>query len=257
MKDLMKKEFLFGLRNSKIMIIAATYFFFALSVPIMIKVLLPALLKSQFPGMSDSDLALMIDISQMGSMTNYMSNIFEVGLIVFGFTLSGLLASEIKENTLVLPICSGRRFESILFSKLVVFGLILVITSFLSMLTTYLYSGLIFGFDIEILAIFKSSLLDGIYMIFMLSLILLYGTFVKKPIGTGLLTIGSMYLISILGSLLKISKYLPSGLSGEANLFRTTLDANTFFPVAITVLLIFIIIMITLNKLKTMEWNQR
>jgi ABC-2 type transport system permease protein len=257
MKDLMKKEFLFGLRNSKLLIISITYFFFAFSVPVMVKVLLPMVLKSQFPGMSDSDIALMIDISQMGSMANYMSNIFEVGLIIFSFTLSGLMASEIKDNTLVLPICSGRKFESILFSKLFVFGLILVVTSLLSMLTTYAYSGLIFGFDIGLGTVLKSSLLDGLYMIFVLSLILVYGTFLKKPIATGLLTIGTIYATSILGSMLKISKFLPSGLSVEANQFRALVDSNTIIPVVVTVLIIILLQLVTLYKLKHMEWNQR
>ncbi|HCZ24973.1 MAG TPA: hypothetical protein DHV05_09095 [Acholeplasmataceae bacterium] len=254
MNGMIKKEFLYGIRNSKILIIAVTYFFFALSVPIMIKVLLPLLLKSQFPGMSESDIALMIDISQNGSMTTYMSNMFEVGIIVISLTLSGLMAAEINDNTLILPMCSGRKFESILFSKLIVFGLILSMTAITSMLVTYGYSGLIFGYDINFLAVIKSALLDGLFMIFVLSLILAYGTFIKKPIATGLMTIGTVYVISIVGSLLKINTYFPSGLTAEANQFRTLMDSNTILPVIITVSIIVFIHIITLYRLKTMEW---
>jgi len=255
MKDMLKKEFLYGVRNSKVLIIAVTYFFFAFSIPIMIKVLLPYILKSQFPGMSESDIALMIDISQMGSMTTYMSNLFEVGIIVISLTLSGLMATEIKDNTLVLPICSGRKFESILYSKMIVFGLILVITSLTSMLVTYGYSGLIFGYEISLLSVIKSSLLDGLYMLFVLSLILVFGTFIKKPIATGLLTIGTVYFFSLIGGLLKINKYLPSGLNSEANQFRALVDSNTILPVIITLAIIVFIQFLTLFRLKTMEWN--
>jgi len=221
----------------------------------MIKVLLPYILKSQFPGMSESDIALMIDISQMGSMTTYMSNLFEVGIIVISLTLSGLMATEIKDNTLVLPICSGRKFESILYSKMIVFGLILVITSLTSMLVTYGYSGLIFGYEISLLSVIKSSLLDGLYMLFVLSLILVFGTFIKKPIATGLLTIGTVYFFSLIGGLLKINKYLPSGLNSEANQFRALVDSNTILPVIITLAIIVFIQFLTLFRLKTMEWN--
>ena len=257
MRDLMKKEFLYGLRNSKFLVIGITYFFFAFSIPLMVKVVLPSLLKSQFPGISEADIAQMIDISQMGSMTNYMSNLFEVGLIVFGFTLAGIMASEIKDNTLVLPICSGRRYESILFSKFIVFGLSFLVISILSIFTTFVYSGMIFGFNVGFSEILKSSLLDSLYIFFMLSLLLMYGTLLKKPIPTGLFTIGTLYLISIIGGLFKISHYLPSGLHNEASLFRKTLDMYTFIPVIVTVLLIFIIQFFTLYRLRHMEWNQR
>lgn len=257
MKNLIKKEWLYGVRNHKLLIIAITYLFFAFSVPLMVKVLLPALLQSQFPGMSEADIALMIDISQMGSMTNYLSNVFEVGLIVMGFTLAGLMASEIKENTLVLPVCSGKSYESILFSKMLVFSTFIVSISMLSMLITYAYSGIIFGFDIPLLAVIKSALLDGLYMTLLITLLLTFGTFVKRTVATGLLSIGTLYVLSLLGNLMNIQKYLPSGLVSEASLFRATVNQHTFLPVGFTVIIIGALLFVTLQKLKNTELNQR
>lgn len=257
MKQAIKKELLFGLRNHKFLIIIATFLFFAFSIPVMIKFLLPSVLRSQFPGMSEADLAMMIDISQMGSMTNYMENVFEIGLIVIGFTLAGLIAQEIKENTLVLSICSGERYQTITLSKMIVFGSLLFITSMISILLTYVYSGVVFDMDLGIVEVVKAGLLDGIYLLFVLSLILFYGVLTKKVIATGLLSIGTTYGISLFGSLFDLNHILPSGLHMEASLFQNVWNMDTWLPLVVTLGLMIILYMATLYRLKTMEWNQR
>ncbi len=257
MKKALKKEVLFGLRNHKFLIIIATFLFFAFSIPVMIKYLLPSVLRSQFPGMSEADMAMMIDISQMGSMTNYMENVFEIGLIVIGFTLAGLIAQEIKENTLVLSICSGERYHTITLSKLIVFGLLLFSTSMISIFITYIYSGLVFDMELGWMVIMKAGLLDGLYLLFVLSLILFYGVLTKKVIATGLLSIGTTYAISLLGGLFDIHKMLPSGLHIEASRFQSIWNVDTWLPFVVTLGLMGILYGLTLFLLKTMEWNQR
>lgn len=257
MKSAFKKELLFGLRNHKFLIIIATFLFFAFSIPVMIKFLLPSVLRSQFPGMSETDIAMMIDISQMGSMTNYMENVFEIGLIVIGFTLAGLIAQEIKENTLVLSVCSGERYQTIIQSKFIVFGLLLFSTSMLSIFLTYVYSGLVFSMDLGWIEILKAGLLDSMYLLFVLALILFFGVLTKKVIATGLLSIGTTYVISLIGSLFDINHILPSGLHIEAGRFQNVWNIDTWLPFMVTVGLIGILYMASLYRLKTMEWNQR
>lgn len=257
MKQMIHKELLYAARNSKIMIIGILYVFFAFSVPVMVKVLLPAVLKSQFPGMSESDLAMMIDISQFGSMTNYLKNMFEVGMVVVVFTLSGIIASEIKDNTLVMPICSGRKFRDILFSKFIVYSVLLFVVNVIAMILTYVYSGLLFEFDITFMAIIKSSVLESLLLVLVVALLLFYGTFFKKPIPAGLTTIGTVYLLSLIGGLFKINDYVPTGLHIEANTFTTDVSVDAVILVLITVGAIVGLLFTTLRKLHTMEWNQR
>lgn len=257
MKKAMKKELLFGLRNHKFLIIIATFLFFAFSIPVMVKYLLPSVLRSQFPGMSDADLAMMIDISQMGSMTNYMENVFEIGLLVIGFSLAGLIAQEIKENTLVLSICSGERYQTIALSKMIVFGSLLFVTSMVSILLTYVYSGLVFEIDLGWVEILKAGFLDGIYLLFLLSLILFYGVITKKGIATGLLSIGTTYMISLIGGLFDLHHLLPSGLHMEATRFQNVWSMDTWLPLIVTLGLMGVLYVLTVYRLKTMEWNQR
>jgi hypothetical protein len=234
-----------------------TYLFFALSVPVMVKVLLPAALRSQFPGMSDADLALMIDISQLGSMANYLKNTFEIGLIIVVFTLAGLMATEIKDNTLVMPLCSGRQFAPILLSKFLVHTAFLTVITFVALSVTYYYSGILFDNEIAYTAILKTALLESVLMSFVVSMVLLLGTFVQKPIPTGLVTIGLIYLLMFVASLLDIQAFLPIGLHQEAATFTSSFSGELFGTIAITIALTLGVLVLTMRRLQTMEWNQR
>ena len=257
MKAMIKKEYLYGIRNSKFLIIGFTFMFFALSVPVMVKVLLPSLLKSQFPGLSETDLAMMMDISQTGSLINYLKNTFEIGMILISFTLSGLIASELKENTLVLSICSGRKFAPILLSKYIVNAIFIVSISFIALSTTYYYSTILFENEVTFSAIMKSALLESILLMFVVALILTIGTFTKKPIATGLFSVGLVYLLSLIGGLFKINKYVPTGLHIEANQFVSEFNNDTFITIAITIALIAVLLITSIKKLEFSEYNQR
>lgn len=257
MKTLIKREYLYGSRNSKFLILGFMFLFFAISTPIMIKVLLPAVLRSQFPGMGEAELAMMIDISQTGSMISYMKNVFEVGLIIFGFTLSGLMASELKEHTLVMPICSGTTYRQIILSKFVVNAVFIVLITFVSFGLTYLYSSVLFENEFTYAVVFKASLLESLLFLFILSLIITLGTLFHKPIATGLLSVGAVYLLSLIGGIFKINRFLPTGLHIEANYLNEVYSNELLIGMGITVVLIVILLFASVKKLEYSEWNQR
>src|SRR5690554_4720353 len=115
-KDI-KKEFIFGIRSSRFLIIAAAFTFLGLLTPIMLKILLPMIFSSQFPGMDDSMIEQMVDMSHRGSLQGFFNDLFEMGTLIVAFTLCGLLAQELKDNTLVIPLCSGKSFSNIVLAK--------------------------------------------------------------------------------------------------------------------------------------------
>jgi hypothetical protein len=225
--------------------------------PVMTKVVLPLALKSQFPDMPEETLNSMIDTTQLGCLTSHIGDIFEIGSIIAVFTLCGLIAQEIKDNTLVLPLCSGKSFGGIVASKLLVFGLTLLLTPVISMTVDYIYSGLLFSFDVDFIEIIRSGFLLGGYMVFLLVCLIMFGAIVKKPVAAGILTLATGYGLSSLGSLLKIDKYLPTGLISEAGKFNAINSESLILTIGITAGIIIILIIITLVSLKKMEWNQR
>lgn len=252
-----KKEVYFGLRNSKFLILIIGFLFFAVLTPVMTKVILPEVLKSQFPGMTQETLSEMLDMTQRGCIRSYMGDVFEIGTLIVVFTLCGVMAQEIKENTLVLPLCSGKQFGGITAAKMIVFGSVLVLSPTFALLIDYMYSGVLFSFEIGIAPIIRGGLLQGFFMVFVLTCLIMFGTWIKKPIPTGFVTLAFVYGLHFLGGTLKINNYLPSGLLAEAQQLAVIPAASLTQTLFVTTGIILLLISITVIRLKSMEWNER
>lgn len=257
MRQEIKKEILFGLRNSRFLILITGFLFFAVLTPVMTKVVLPVVLKSQFPGMTEQMLAEMLDMTQLGCVRSYMGDVFEIGSIIVAFTLCGLVAQEIKDNTLVLPLCAGRQFGSIIGAKILVFGTVLLLIPAIALIVDYMYAGLLFSFDIGIVPIIRSGLLQGVYMVFLLVCLIMWGSILKKPIAAGMLSVATVFGLNFAGGIFGIHAYLPSGLLAEAQLLAVVPAASLFKTLCINAGIILLLIAVTLLRLKNLEWNER
>jgi hypothetical protein len=251
------KEMRYGLRNGRFLILAAGFLFFSMLTPVMMKLVVPSVMQSQMPGISPDVLSQMFQMTQIQCIQSYMGDVFEIGSVIVAFTLCGLLAQEIKDNTLVLPLCSGKRFIKIAGAKLIVFGTALVVILTAALAIDYAYAGLLFSFDIEILPIIRGGLLQGVYMVFLIASLIMWGSVIKKPIAAGFTTLAVAYGASYLGSLLNISAYLPSGLLNTAMNLNAAPAPNMMQTLLITIALIIAFMGITLLRLRHMEWNQR
>ena len=125
-------------------------------------------------------------LTQLDSIRNYMDDVVQIGTVIIAFTLCGLTASEIRDHTWVLSLCSGKRFGLMLGAKLLVFGASLLIIPVLALLADYGYSGILFGFETGVLPIVYCGLLQGFYALFLLSCLTVVG-FVERPVPAGFL----------------------------------------------------------------------
>ncbi len=248
------KEMRYGIRNSKLLILAAGFFFFALLDPLMLKVVLPMALKSQFPNLPMEALEAMIQSSQVSSIQNYMNDIFEMGTLITAFTLCGIIAQEIRDRTWIFPLCSGKRFGGILAGKFMVFGIAIMLISTAALFTNALYSGLLMGFELDSwLPILKGGLLQGLYMVFVLSCLMAFGALLKRPIATGISALILAYGSTALGELFDVSEYLPGGLLNEA--MNLSEKASSTLPITVLISLAVIAALygLTLVRVKHME----
>lgn len=254
----LKKDFKDGIRNYRFLIIFAGFMFFALLTPIMNKMVLPELLKSQFPGMGEESLKSMLVNTQIGNIRGYMGDIFEIGMIIVSFTFCGAIASELKEYTLILPVCSGKKYSEIVLSKMLVFGLSLVTVTTTAIIANYLYSGILFSFEINgVMPVIKAGLLQGLYMVFILSVLIFLGTLLRNQIVVGLLTLTVAYVSRLLGNVLDINRFTPSGLLTEAEKLTNGSDPKLYICVAITLCITTVLIMAAIIKLRNTDLTRR
>ena len=253
-KASLKKEMLDGVRNYRFLILFAGMLFFAILNPVMNKVFLPELLQSQFPGMTHEVMQEMLITTQLGNLRGYMGDVFQISTLIIAFTLSGMTASELSEKTLILPLTTGKRYTELLLAKLIVFGSFLLASATVSLLVNYLYSGVLFGFQLpSVVPVLRAGMLQGLYMLYVLGLLMLVGTLVKKPVATGLLVLIPAYGTRIIGDLLDIHRYLPSGLLIEAEMLAVLPAASLIGTILITLAAIVLMIGGTIIRLSNME----
>ena len=252
----LKKEWLFAIRNGRLFILLMSFLFLAILTPIMLKVILPEILKWQFPSFSPEDLSMMINASHLTSVQGFMSDVFELGLIIIVFSLCGILAQELRDNTFVLPLVSGNKFAHMIAAKLSVFGFTLMIIVLLTILINYAYSGVLFEFDVAFTDVLASGILLGFYMVYIIANLIMWGALLKRTLPAGFITLVVAYLIHALGSLFDIHRFLPSGLIHSSSQFQFEW-LPILSSVGITLVVIAAMMMITHTTLKKMEYNIR
>lgn len=251
------KELRYAKRSGRILILFASFLFFALLTPVMLKAVLPMILSNQLSGEAVQGISGLIDMTQLDCVRNYMDDVQQIGTIIIAFTLCGLTASEIRDHTWVLPLCAGKRFGLMLGAKLLVFGTLLVMIPVIALLVDYGYSELLFGFEIGILPILYAGLLQGIYVLFLLFCLMMWGILVKRPIAAGFITLAMAFGIHFISSLLNVQSWTPSGLLVEAEKLIPSVAPSLFLPLSVTILLMISMMAFTLSRLRRMEWNVR
>jgi ABC-2 type transport system permease protein len=228
--SLLKKEFRQSIRTYRILILAGVFFFFAFLDPFMNRYLLPLILAGQFPELPSEMLEGFLINTQRANIRAYMGDLFEIGTLAVAFTLSGLLAAEIRDRTLIFSVCSGKRLSQVATAKLLVYGALLMLLSIAATGVNALYAGLLFSFEITSFApILKAGILEGLFFIYLLSALLLFGALVPRPIPAALLGLAMAYVPSLLGGLLNIERFLPDALLSEASLL-TWMSNGSYLP---------------------------
>lgn len=255
MKEL-KKEWMFASRSGRAFILLMSFMFLAVLTPVMLKLVIPEIFAWQFPNLSKADIDLMVNASQLTAIQGFMSDLFELGMIILVFTLSGIIAQEIRDNTMVFPLISGSRFAQILGSKFVLYSILLSALVYASILITYGYSGLLFDFDVKLMDMVYAGGLLSVYFSFIVANLLFWGVTLKRTLPAGFVTLVVAYLIQAVGGLLKWHPYLPSGMihySSNLSFEMTPLITSALS----TVVIIAIMLAISYYSMKKMEYNIR
>lgn len=258
MRQAIKKEIIEGIRTYRFLIIMAIFLFFALMNPILNKLVLPEVLKSQFNGISEDMLSQMIVTSQRECVRGYLTDVFEIATIVVVLTLSAIIAGELKSKTFIFPICSRKDFATLILAKLIVYGSFLMLAPTVSALIDYAYSGALFGVDLpSTIPIVRSGLLQGLYYVYVLGLVMIAGSFAKKPMTAGLIALVPAYGTHILAQLLGAGGYTPSGLLSEAGMLAVTMSREIILPIVVTISAIVVLVVLTVIRLQALELARR
>ncbi len=250
-KTYVKKEIIEGMRTKKFLVLAIGVLFFALSDPIILK-LLPEILKNQMQG---ADLSVLFELSQKAALDSYTKNLFQLSTLIIVLSMMGIISKERSDKTLTIPVSMGCSINGIVLAKLLVYGGFILIVNVLGMLVAYYYSGIIFGFTYgSLFAATISGILYGIFFVFVLSVLIFVSSFFKKSFLAVTVTLLFVYLMPLAGYLNVLKRYLPINLLTEANYFADFLSKNMFVALVCTIGLTVIFNILSVFKLEKVEF---
>lgn len=257
MKLLLLKELKDGMKNYRFIIMLAAFIFFAILNPVMTKFIMPQILREQMGDLSEEFISSMIDTSQRGIIRAYISDVYEVCILIFILVMSGIVSSEFRSRTLAVSRLSGKSSAQVVAAKFAVFSIFIFTAAVLANFINYFYASTLFGKGIDATAMLKSGTLQGLYFIFILSLVIFTGSFFTKPMMTSLASLPPAYGIPIVGKLLDIEEYLPSGLASESALLSISSPDWLFTNILITVSFIALFLVISTARLDDVEFTGR
>lgn len=252
-----KKEFMEGVRTYRFLAILSVMLFFAFLDPALQKYVIPNVLMAQFGDTQPEIIDQMLITTQRACIRTYYTNIFQVGTLVTAFVLSGVVAGERKNRTMIIPIGNGIGMEDAVMAKAVVNGVYLLLVNPLIAVVEYYYTGALFGFDLSLLPAIRSGCYYGIYFTMIMAIVLFAGTFFRSGMVAAMVALIPSFGIHLVSQLLNVSKYTPSGLINEAAMLSVIARRNVLLPMAVTMVLILVLIGYTIFRMERIELASR
>jgi len=209
----LRKERMESSRQSKYLILGAFFGFFALSTPIMLRIM-PSIIESQMPGFPQE----LMRFDAVYSVQNYIRNIYQLGNMAVAFVLMGVLADERLQGKLVYPVSQGASMTGVVGAKLVHYGAAVSAIVFASTMLTYYYSVVLFpGSDPGVAAAARSAGLLAAYFATRVVIVVFASALFTKPLAAGLAALVVSYVEPIIASLPRWRSLVAYSLIDMAN----------------------------------------
>lgn len=194
-KAFIKKEWLEAIRDNRLIVLFMGFLFFAISTPPMLK-MLPDILAQEY----GAEMSSMFKTSAIDSVGNFiLSNFPQVCMLVLCLSLGGILSNEVSRGTIILPLAKGANKRNIVLAKFSFYAFILFLVSTISVLSNIYYSYIVFETEFpQIFNVLLTCFYIYLYTIFVLALVFLFSSFMKKGTMVALVAMGSNVLLTLL-----------------------------------------------------------
>ncbi|KPL57924.1 ABC transporter permease [Rossellomorea vietnamensis] len=249
---LFRKEMLEHIRNYKVIWMPIVFILFGLTEPLT-AYYLPEILQS----VGDLPEGTVISIPSPSSgevLLSILSQFSTFGVLVIVLGFMGTVAGERKNRHAVLVLVKPVPYTSYIYSKWSSALLLVWVSYSLGLLAGLYYINLLFGaIDFQIFV--QGYLVYGLWLTFIMTLVIFFSSLVQTPGLAAFYTIGSTMLITFLsGSLTKTLKWSPGQLTNYVNdlilkeRWAENLTGTIFLTLAICLTILFITPILSRNK---------
>lgn len=230
---LLKKEIMEQLRTYRLLIVGSLFLMFGITTPLMMKYL-PQLLELSGAGME-------INIpppTAVQSLAEYSSTIGQIGVLVAVLLAMGSVSNEVKHGTAVMTLSKPVSRAAFVNAKFIASSLTFLVSLVAASILCYFYTLWLIG-PSDVRAFIGQNLLLGVFLLFCLSVTLLFSSLFKSSLAAGGSAIGLIVSQGILSAIPRIGDVFPGKLLGWGTLLLSG-GGQTYWP-ALIITLAFIV----------------
>lgn len=229
---LWRLEFVRLTRTGRILILIAVFLAMGLLGPLTIYYL-PEILEAS--GGDSTAFGELAPVTIESAMAAFLGNAIQFGLLAVAFVAAAALAIDAKPEIAVF-FRSRASIPQILLPRYFFNAAGSVIGFIVGVVTAVVTTGLLIGWP-DAFDTIVATVLVAVYLLFVVGLIALFGSLVRKVPATALLTIGAVILLAIIGNWDPIQEYQPGHL--VAGFDRTIAGGDfTYWPAIVVTLLV-------------------
>lgn len=235
-------------RTGRILILLAVFFAVGLLGPLSVRYL-PEILEAA--GGDPATASTLPPVTAEFAMAAFLSNAVQLGLLAVAFVGAAALAVDAKPEIAAF-FRSRASIPQILAPRFVATAVASVIAFVFGVVTAFVATGVLIEWP-PVADTVVGSLLVVVYLVFVVALLALFGSLVRRVPATALLTIGVLILLTIVGAYRPIEEYLPSHLIGG---FQSIIAGGDFVywpAVIVTILLTAAVLWVATMRLENRE----
>ena len=203
---LLKKEFREQLKTHKFLIIAAVFLLFGLGTPLMLKYL-PELLK-----LAGEEIIIEIPpATPVQALAEYADTAVQLGVLMAVLMAMGAIARERESGTAAMTLSKPVSRGAFVLAKLVAMSTSFLVAIGLASIACYGYTVILIG-EADALAFVVLNLLLGLFLVFCLSVTLLFSSLFRSQLVAGGLALVILIGQALIAGVPWIGGYMPAGL---------------------------------------------
>ncbi|HEY4696310.1 MAG TPA: hypothetical protein VIH13_05425 [Candidatus Hydromicrobium sp.] len=250
-KAYFKKEILEAKRTHKYLVLFIGIIFWpAILNPLMLK-LLPLLMKNYLPAEA---VGMFSDLTRDSAFQSFLSDSFQIGMIVMAFALMGLTANEVRLKRLVFPYSRGANPAGIVLAKYIHYAITISLFMLIASLINYFYIDRLFtGGMLSVIIVLESTLLYMLYYCTLLSVLLYLSSLFRRGLAAGFTVLVLAFSLSIFNQFKIIRIYLPNYLIFKAADIGYIFDNSLIPTVTVSFCLIILFVFLSILRMKKID----
>lgn len=251
MRAQFKKEWRELVRSWKLFILPIVFALLAVGQPVAYK-LMPILLKSatNLP----AGTVIEIPIPSAGEvMAAVLSQLNMLGVVIIALMAMGAIAGERNSGVAATVLSKPVSRSAYVLSKVLAYALLVTISLSVAVALAAYYTNILIA-PVDWLTVWQGFLIYLPFLVFVLALTILFGTFLPSPLASAGSAIATMIVLGTVGPYLPIKRWLPSALPGEAARVLTgALWSDYLTPLLVTLLLVLGVLLLSITLFERQE----